>query len=677
MKRTFQLSFVIFVLLSATVFSALTIQNIDNKDFPYIKMTLSGEKIEIENLEIYEENVPARIESIEMHSSVLSKPIDIVLIIDNSGTMEPKMNYVKNRTEELFTKMTDQGYNVRFSVVGFGSKVNTEFTGGFSHFTYSVEQAKKWIEEAASYRGGRDECQIEALKVASNYDFRLTASKLMILFTDEDTTQNEANKDAFPDLIKRIVDENITVFTFFSVPDEYFNELARISGGRLFQFNGGDFVDRVNEMFEFYEYYATIEYISNLSYPDFTSGEQVTVKVTNKENGGSVSMDYLIPGMTTIEDMDIVSIDTSDFATVTAIVTVETTEEKRLDFFNIMEDHNRIEALVIESLGDIKESDADFLFVLDTTASMIQELDAMVNNLLEFTDIIKNSNIRARIGLITFGDEIRLREEFSEDFDHIKHILKQQSADGGGDVPEISLDAAYSGLSMDFRKEAQKFVILITDAKPHYLGDGTGYSQTTVEDLQNKFLASGTSLILVTPENIPEFEKLVSEVPGDFYSIKSEEGFKETINKIAVEISSQYRIKYISPDKRPGTKRLLAVAYGTVGASATYISPSYPEIPVEVKEFEINSLTAKPFILKPGEISNLRCTVYKNPPNANNLKYSWSTEAGEIISTDNNKAEWKAPEETGYVSIFVNVTSGGITKMAEVVILVCNNPCYQ
>ncbi|TYB93781.1 MAG: VWA domain-containing protein [Kosmotoga sp.] len=677
MKRTFPYFFVIFVLLSSMVFSALTIQSIDYSDFPYVKMTLSGEKIEIENLVIYEENIPAKIESLEMHSSVLSKPIDIVFIIDNSGTMEPKINYVKNRTEELFTKMTDQGYNVRFSVVGFGSKVNTEFTGGFSHFTYSVEQAKKWIEEAASYRGGRDECQIEALKVASNYDFRLSASKLMILFTDEDTTQNEANKDAFPDLVKKIIDKNITVFTFYSVPDESFIELARISGGRLFQFNGGDFVDRINEMFTFYEHYATVEYISNLSFPDFDSGEQVTVKVINKENGGSVSMNYIIPGMATIEDMDIVSIDTSDFATVTAIVTVETTKEKRLDFFNIMEDHNRIEPLVIESLGDIKESDADFLFVLDTTASMIQELDTMVNNLLEFTDIIKNSNIRARIGLITFGDEIRLREAFNEDFDHIKHVLKQQNADGGGDVPEISLDAAYSGLTMDFRKNAQKFIILITDAKPHYLGDGTGYSQTTVEALQNKFLDSGTSLILVTPENILKFEKLISEVPGDFYNIKNEEGFKETINKIAVEISSQYRIKYVSPDKRPGTKRLLTVSYGTVGASTTYISPMYPEIPVEVKVFEINSLTAKPFILKPGEISNLRCTVYKNPPEATGLEYSWSAEAGEIVSTEGNKAEWKAPEETGYVSIFINVTSGNITKSAEVVVLVSDNPCYQ
>jgi len=88
-------------------------------------------------------------------------------------------------------------------------------------------------------------------------------------------------------------------------------------------------------------------------------------------------------------------------------------------------------------------------------------------------------------------------------------------------------------------------------------------------------------------------------------------------------------------------------------------------------------LTAKPFILKPGEISNLRCTVYKNPPEATGIEYSWSAEAGEIVSTEGNKAEWKAPEETGYVSIFINVTSGSITKSAEVVVLVSDNPCYQ
>ncbi|MEA2065871.1 MAG: vWA domain-containing protein [Thermotogota bacterium] len=576
MKREIPLFFIILVIISSMTFSSLTIHSIDRSDFPFVRLNISGERLSFKNIEIFEEGIPAKIKSIEIHSSVLRKPIDIVLVIDNSGTMEPRMNYVKNKADELLEKMSGQGYNVRFSVMGFGSEVNTEFTGGFSHFTYSVEQTKRWIEKAASFRGGRNECQIEALRVASNYDFRYSASKLIILFTDEDTKQNKINEFAINELKENIIDSDITIFIFYSDPDKRFNELTNLSGGILFPFNGGNFVERIDEMFMFYEFYATIEYVTQLSFPDFSSGEQITVKVMNKETDSSVSNDYLIPEIEKIEDIEIVSVITVDFPAVTANVNVTTSGEKQLEFFNITENQNKVEPVAIESLDCIKKSTADFLIVLDTTSSMIQELGDVVSNLKEFINALESSHIDARIGLITFGDEIRVREGFSKDFEYIKNILEQQVAYGGGDVPEIALDASYYGLSMNFRESAQRFMILITDAKPHYLGDGTELSQVTAEDVRNKFSASKTSLILVGPLNIAEFEELTRVIPGGFRNIKSKKGFGDVVNKISTEITTRYRIKYISPDTEFGTERLLSVAYGTIGATTTYTSPGPP-----------------------------------------------------------------------------------------------------
>ncbi|MFO7881226.1 MAG: VWA domain-containing protein [Kosmotogaceae bacterium] len=669
------LSFMVFFIIFG--FSALTIQSINTNDFPIMELKLSGEKLNTENIEVIEENeIPGKIISVEKHTNVINKPIDIVMIVDNSGTMEPKIQYVLSKTEELLNNMSEQGYDVRFGVLGFGSKVNVEFKSHFSHFTRSISETKNWLNRAATYRGGKDECQIEALRVASNYDFREYASKLLILFTDEDTTQNEVNMEALPELKKNIIDKNIIMFNFYSDPDPVFSVLVELSGGNLFQFNGEDFTNKVNEMFSFYEYYTSIEYLSYLSFPDYASKDLVTVKVRNKDSNSSVTKDYPLPQMNFIEEMDIISVDTKDFATVTAVVSVETSKKERINFFTINEDGKMIDPISIESLGEKRESEVDILFVLDTTASMIQELDAMVENLLEFTEILTNSNIKARIGLITFGDEIRIRKEFTEDFDYIKYILTKQNADGGGDVPEIPLDAAIAGLSMEFRRRAQKFLILITDARPHYYGDNTGFSQTTVEGLKEKFHEIGASLILVTPENINEYEELSREIPGDFYDIKIKESFGDIMNKIAVEISSQYKIKYVSPDTRPGTKRLLAVAHGTVGATTNYMSPYIKPPKIETKRFEINSTTAKPFIVKPGDITTLRCTVYTEPEGATDITFEWIAEAGEIIETNHNTAKWKSPEETGYVSIFVLVTSGEISKKAEVVVLVCENPCF-
>jgi len=568
--------FIILVMISSMTFSSLTIHSIDCSNFPFVKLNISGERLSFKSIEIFEEDIPAEIKSIEIHSSVLSKPIDIVLVVDNSGTMEPKMNYVKNKAEELLSKMSGHGYNVRFAVVGFGSEVNTEFTGGFSHFTYSIEQTKRWIEKAASFRGGRNECQIEALRVASNYDFRYSASKLIILFTDEDTKQNKINEFAINDLKENIIVRDITIFAFYSDPDERFNELTSLSGGILFPFNGGNFVEKIDEMFMFYEFYATVEYVSQLTFPAFSSNEQITVKVMNKETDSSVSKDYLIPEMEKIEDIEILSVDSTDFPAVSANVNVTTSGEKQLEFFNIMENKKRVEPVLIESLGSIKESTADFLIVLDTTASMIQELGEVVSNLKEFINTLESSHIDARIGLITFGDEIRVSEEFSKDFEHTKNILERQVAYEGGDVPEIALDAVYSGSSMNFRESAQRFVILITDAKPHYLGDGTALSKVTLEDLRSKLSASKTNLILLAPLNIAEFEQLTRVIPGCFHDIKSKKGFGDVVNEISTEITTLYRINYISPDTEFGTERLLSVAYGTIGATTTYRSPGSP-----------------------------------------------------------------------------------------------------
>jgi hypothetical protein len=101
----------------------------------------------------------------------------------------------------------------------------------------------------------------------------------------------------------------------------------------------------------------------------------------NKETDSSVSKDYLIPEMEKIEDIEILSVDSTDFPAVTVNVNITTSGEKQLEFFNIMENKKKVEPILIESLGSIKESTADFLIVLDTTASMIQELGEVVSNL--------------------------------------------------------------------------------------------------------------------------------------------------------------------------------------------------------------------------------------------------------------------------------------------------------
>lgn len=113
--------------------------------------------------------------------------------------------------------------------------------------------------------------------------------------------------------------------------------------------------------------------------------------------------------------------------------------------FVVMEDLKPSDVLSVESVApisaDTRGVDFVFVFVFDDTGSMAEEIDGLIQRTLEFANIVQASGFDYRFALVSFGDELNSKVDFTTSADDFKRSVTALSADGGGDEPENALDA--------------------------------------------------------------------------------------------------------------------------------------------------------------------------------------------------------------------------------------------
>ena len=130
---------------------------------------------------------------------------------------------------------------------------------------------------------------------------------------------------------------------------------------------------------------------------------------------------------------------------------------------------------------------ADIVFVLDVTASMQNQIDGLKTGIGKFASDLAGAKLDARFGCIAFRDlEIGEPSEilkfngspFTDSADAFGREVGRLRADGGGDLPESSLEAIIEAAGYDFRKGATRSLILITDAAPKIRRQGPNVKVT-------------------------------------------------------------------------------------------------------------------------------------------------------------------------------------------------------
>jgi VWFA-related protein len=246
--------------------------------------------------------------------------------------------------------------------------------------------------------------------------------------------------------------------------------------------------------------------------------------------------------------------------------------------FKVTEDDAAVEIVDFAGIGEARP--VDIVYVFDTTGSMSEEINGVIQTSLAFADELESKGRDYRLGLVTFGDDIRgvyrSDDTLTDRAEQFKEWVSALTANGGDGDPENSYGALKRATQMQFRASAQKIFILITDAPAHRYGDdpdgGVSFTDPDLDPPRIQALLNDKSIAVyaITPA-MSDFTSLVDATGGRFYDLENNPDFTAIIGEIGSTIASQYRLTYRSP--RPtydGTRRNVQIKIGQSGVSTQY-----------------------------------------------------------------------------------------------------------
>ena len=173
-------------------------------------------------------------------------------------------------------------------------------------------------------------------------------------------------------------------------------------------------------------------------------------------------------------------------------------------------------------------SQADIVFVIDTTGSMGDEIMAVKDNLTGFVETLNSRGISAALGLVTYEDlmvdgydSTRVHKNGASNWFYnttaFCNTLSALELGTGGDEPECVVDALETARLMDLRGSAGKLFVLVTDA-PAKADNRYGISslEAQLQLLQN----AGVTCAVAAPTELQgEYASLCDGTGGMFLDL--------------------------------------------------------------------------------------------------------------------------------------------------------------
>jgi Mg-chelatase subunit ChlD len=230
----------------------------------------------------------------------------------------------------------------------------------------------------------------------------------------------------------------------------------------------------------------------------------------------------------------------------------------------LYEDQSRIQNFILDKDTADGANQADIVFVLDVTGSMGNEIDAVKDNIVEFTDSLSLRQIDFRLGMVTFLDIIENVYDFTSSVPEFQAYLAAQFAHGGGDYPENSLDALMAATEFEFRPNARRIIIWITDARYHI---DNSYTPYTPQDVVNEMLGASivTHCIGNASEQTDFYDPITIPTGGSFYDING--NFQDILLEISrIPFLGRYKLSYTSAAAATGMHFInLEIHYAGLG----------------------------------------------------------------------------------------------------------------
>lgn len=183
------------------------------------------------------------------------RQVDLVLVVDTTGSMGSQIYTVKSNLSGLIAKLRNDGITLYVSVVDYrditcdgknSTKVNNN--SGVDFYS-SPDDIAKVIDSLSPWGGGDfEETAIDGLAEANFLEYRKNAAKFVFLITDATyKIQNNHSINNMTDMAQKLQKNGIytSVVTYPSYYYAY-DELATITGGELISMSG----DFCNDMYD-------------------------------------------------------------------------------------------------------------------------------------------------------------------------------------------------------------------------------------------------------------------------------------------------------------------------------------------------------------------------------------------------------------------------------------------
>ncbi|WP_227133060.1 VWA domain-containing protein [Halorubellus salinus] len=180
----------------------------------------------------------------------------------------------------------------------------------------------------------------------------------------------------------------------------------------------------------------------------------------------------------------------------------------------------------------------DVVFVMDRSDSMNTERYQLANELQTFQRTLLERDVDARFGLVTYTSSATVRQPFTSDFDAIENAMIFTPA---GNTERAS-DAILKATEMNYRSDAQRVIVLITDEDDD--SDAATRAEATDRLKDYTFLsvspssASASACDVHSPpcdsSTDNELRTLADDVAGDWLSIDADA--ERTMERVATNV---------------------------------------------------------------------------------------------------------------------------------------------
>ena len=266
----------------------ISIRSVDISRFPNASVILDARdsngvhypSLKKSDLIIFQDARPVAITSLENISTQNSIPVDIVFVIDQTGSMRQEVNEVKTNIAEFTQRLASRGIDYRLGLITFSDRVERRI-----ELDEDVNKFISWIDGVSIGGGGDDnENALEGLAEAATLKFRKSAQKIFILITDAMYHQKGDRGDGKTDYTTKtmgdfLVQKNVRLFSIVPETLTPYEELTNATRGK--QFN---IVENFSSILDEFSRSLTNLYAAHYRISSEVPPESIELEIRNYQN---------------------------------------------------------------------------------------------------------------------------------------------------------------------------------------------------------------------------------------------------------------------------------------------------------------------------------------------------------------------------------------------------------